>query len=128
MKDRCYLVYALAPAGVGAREVNDLLNAYVADPARGVAVFHDHFIGRHGGVAVFHVRDEDELTALTDPGELAGWELQVHGLTFALTGVGFAAQTEFTLEAYRGTSLDELRAAEPADKRYWWHEEVPDRV
>ncbi|HEX9416745.1 MAG TPA: hypothetical protein VF895_08585 [Gaiellaceae bacterium] len=128
MKDRCYLVYALAPAGLGAHAANDLLNAYVADPARGTAVFHDHFIGRHGGVAVFHVRTEDELAALDDPGELAGWELQVHGLTFALTAVGFAAQTEFTLEAYRGTSLDELRAAESSDKRYWWREEVRERV
>jgi hypothetical protein len=128
VKDRCYLVYALAPAEIDARDANDLLNAYVADPARGVAVFHDHFIGRHGGVAVFHVRDEEEFEALDDPGELAGWDMQVHGLTFALTGVGFAAQTEFTLEAYRGTSLEELRTAEPPDKRYWWHEEMVDRV
>jgi hypothetical protein len=128
MKERCYLVYALAPAGVSAREANDLLNAYVEDRSRGTAVFHDHFIGRHGGVAVFHVRTDEEVAALDVPGPLAGWELQVHGLTFALTAVGFAAQTEFTLEAYRNTSLDELRAGERPDKRYWWQEEVPENV
>jgi hypothetical protein len=41
-------------------------------------------------------------------------------LTFALTGVGFAAQVSFTLEEYRGLRLEELAAAEPDDPRYWW--------
>lgn len=121
MKDRCYLVYALAPPEVGAREANDLLNEYIEDSARGTVVFHDHFVGRpHGGLAVFHVRDEDELAMLDDPGPLEGWRLGAHPLTFSLTAVGFAAQTDLTLEGYRGTSLEKLRAAEPADKRYWW--------
>jgi hypothetical protein len=121
VKDRCYLVYARAPAGVGASEANDLLNEYIEDRARGTVAFHDHFVGRpHGGVAVFHVRDEDELARLDDPGPLAGWELSVHPLTFSLTPVGFAAQTDLTLEGYRDTSVEELRAAEPTDPRYWW--------
>jgi hypothetical protein len=128
VKDRCYLVYALAPEGVGAREANERLNAYIGDPRRGTIVYHDHFIGRHGGVAVFHVRDEHELAALDDPGELAGWELEVHPLVFSLTGPGFAAQTEFTLEAYAATTLDELRESERADPRYWWQKEEAARA
>ena len=120
MRDRCYLVYALAPKGVTARQANELLNEYVGDRTRGVPVFHDHFVGRRGGVAVFHVRSEEEQARLDDPGPLAGWSLEIHPLTFALSPVGFAAQTEFTFDAYGGTSLDQLSAEEPADPRYWW--------
>lgn len=127
MKDRCHVVYALAPSGVGAREANDAFNAYVGDPRRGVPVFHDHFTGHpHGGFAVFHVRNEAERATLDDPGELVGWEVATHALTFALSPVGFAAQTEFTLEAYGQTSLAALRSSERDDSRYWWrdHEEA----
>ena len=120
MSERCYLVYALAPAGMPAGEANDLFNEYIADESRGICVFHDHFVREHGGVAVFDVRAEAELAALHEPGPLAGWDVRIHGLTFALTAVGFAAQADFTLEQYRGTTLEALRAAEPPDARYWW--------
>jgi hypothetical protein len=121
VKDRCYLVYALAPDGVSARDANERLNAYIEDRARGTVVFHDHFTRRpHGGVAVFHVRTDDELSKLDEPGPLEGWTLAVHPLIFSLTPVGFAAQTELTLAGYRDTSLEALRASEPRDKRYWW--------
>ena len=120
MSSRCHLVYALAPASVNAREANDLLNDYVADRSRGLAVWHDHFVGEHGGTVVLDVRDDDEQQRLADPGPLDGWQLTVHPLTFSLSAVGFAAQTSFTLDQYRGVSLDELRAAEPDDPRYWW--------
>jgi len=117
---RCYLVYALAPEGTSPREANDLLNAYVADDSRGLAVWHDHFIGAHGGAVVLHVRSDAERALLEDPGPLAGWRLAVHPLMYSLTAVGFAALTPFTLEKYRGVGLDELAAAEPDDPRYWW--------
>jgi hypothetical protein len=117
----CVLVYAVAPDGTGAREANDALNEYIADGRRGLPVFHDHFVGRpHGGVAVFYLRDEAEAALLDDPGQLAAWELETHRLTFALTALGFRAQTEFTVEQYGGTSFQALAAQEPADPRYWW--------
>ena len=120
MSSRCHLVYALAPAGVSAREANDLLNEYVADESRGLAVWHDHFVGEHGGAVVLDTRDDDEAARLDDPGPLEGWQLSVHPLTFSLSAIGFSAQTSFTLEQYRGVSLDELAAGEPNDPRYWW--------
>lgn len=120
VSSRCHLVYALAPSSVTAREANDLLNEYVADRSRGLAVWHDHFVGEHGGAVVLDVRDEDEEALLNEPRPLEGWELSVHPLTFSLSAVGFSAQTGFTLEQYRGVSLDELAAAEPDDPRYWW--------
>jgi len=120
VSSRCHLVYALAPDGVSAREANDLLNEYVADESRGLAVWHDHFVGEHGGAVVLDTRDDDEAARLADPGPLEGWRLSVHPLTFSLSAIGFSAQTSFTLEQYRGVSLDELAADEPDDPRYWW--------
>jgi hypothetical protein len=120
MAERCFLVYALAPEGTTAREANDRLNEYVADERRGLSVWHDHFVGTHGGAVVLDVRSEEEQALLAEPGPLAGWAISVHPLTFSLSAVGFAAQTSFTLESYRGVSLDELAAAEPDDPRFWW--------
>jgi hypothetical protein len=120
MKTRCYLVYALAPEGTTAREANDRLNEYVADRRRGLSVWHDHFIGAHGGAVVLDVRSEADEALLDEPGPLAGWQLSVHPLTFSLSAVGFAAQPSFTLARYRGASLDELAAAEADDRRFWW--------
>jgi hypothetical protein len=119
---RCFLVYALAPVGTTARAANDLLNEYVGDPRRGLSVWHDHFVSSHGGAVVFDVRSEEERTLLDDQGPLAGWQLSVHPLTFSLSAVGFTAQTAFTLERYRGVSLDQLAASEPDDPRFWWKE------
>jgi hypothetical protein len=120
VSSRCHLVYALAPAGVSARQANDLFNEYVADESRGLAVWHDHFVGEHGGAVVLDARDDVEEARLRDPGPLEGWRLTVHPLTFSLSAVGFAAQTSFTLEQYRAVSLEELAAQEPDDPRYWW--------
>jgi hypothetical protein len=120
MARRCVLVYALAPGGTTAREANDRLNEYVADRRRGLAVWHDHFIGRHGGAVALDVVSNGEQELLDDPGPLDGWQLSIHPLTFSLSAVGFAAQTSFTLDQYRGVSLEELAASEPADPRFWW--------
>ena len=120
MGSRCCLIYALAPEEMTAREANDQLNAYVGDERRGLSVWHDHFVGAHGGAVVLDVRSEEERALLDDPGPLAGWKMAVHPLTFSLSAVGFAAQTSFTLEQYRGVSLDDLADAEPDDPRFWW--------
>jgi hypothetical protein len=121
---RCYLVYALAPDGLAARAANEALNAYIEDRRRGLPVCHDHFTGKpHGGFAVLYIASAEEFALLDDPGPLAGWELTVHPLVFALAPLGFLAQTEFTLGAYGRTSVDELRAREEPDPRYWWRED-----
>src|SRR5436189_2152858 len=98
---RCFVVYALAPAGTTAREASNRLNEYVADRRRGLAVWHDHFVGVHGGAVVLDVRSSEEEALLDVPGPLAGWSVSTHPLTFSLSAVGFAAQTSFTLEQYR---------------------------
>jgi hypothetical protein len=117
---RCHVVYAIAPDGLPAGDANRLFNDYIGDERRGLVVYHDHFVGRHGGIAVFEIRTDEERERLADPGPLDGWRIDSHPLVFSLTGVGFVAQTRFTLERYRGTTLDELEAIEEPSKRYWW--------
>jgi hypothetical protein len=121
VNERCYVVYAVAPPEVSARDANNALNAYIEDRRRGVVAFHDHFTGSpHGGFAVFDVRTQDELALLDDPGPLTGWELRAHALTFSLSAVGFVEQARLTVRQYAKTSFEELRRAEPADPRFWW--------
>jgi hypothetical protein len=85
-----------------------------------VIVYHDHFIGRHGGIAVFEISTEEQEAKLSDPGPLAGWQIDTHPLVFSLTAVGFGGQVEFTLKNYAGTTLEELAARERPEKRFWW--------
>jgi hypothetical protein len=120
-RTRCFLVYALAPEGMSAREANEQLNAYIGESGRGLIVSHDHFTGRpHGGFAVFEAQTEEEEAKLADPGPLEGWQISSHALTFSLTAVGFVAQADFTLRNYGGTSLADLQQAEKPEKRFWW--------
>jgi hypothetical protein len=120
-RSRCFLVYALAPEGMSARDANELLNAYIGEGGRGLIVSHDHFTGRpHGGFAVFEVQTEEEEAKVADPGPLEGWQISSHALTFSLTAVGFVAQADFTLRNYGGTSLADLQQAEKPEKRFWW--------
>jgi hypothetical protein len=120
-KQRCYLVYAIAPDGVTARQANDLFNKYVDEGERGTAIFHDHFTGKpHGGVAVFDVRDSQAYELLGDHRSLDGWSVSVHPLTYSLTAVGFGALVEFCAKTSTGKSLAELAAEEPRDERFWW--------
>ena len=121
---RCHFVYALAPSGISARQANRALNDYIADNRRGIPVVHDHFVGRpHGGVVVVYPQGPHQLAVLAEPGPLEGWEIVSRSLTFSLSPVGFAAQTDLTLENYGGTSLEELRTHEPRDRRYWWQQQ-----
>ena len=61
--------------GTTAREANDRLNEYVADRRGWPAVWHDLFVGTHGGAVVLGVSSEKEQALLNNPGPLAGWEL-----------------------------------------------------
>jgi hypothetical protein len=119
-KNRCYLVYALASPEDNVRRSNHLFNDYISDSRRGLCVYHDHFVRRPGGIAIFDVRGQEEAKMLDDPGPLEGWELQVHGLDHSLTAVGFAAQMDHTLQEYGGTTLAKLAAEEVPRKRHWW--------
>lgn len=119
-KERCYLVYGLAPRGLAPADADEALNEYISDPRRGICVSHDHFVGIGGGFAVFDARTDEELSMLDDRGPLEGWRIEAHPLAFSLNALGFVGQIEFTLKEYRGLTLEELKDSEPARKRDWW--------
>ena len=108
-KPRCFLVYALAPEGMPASEANRIFNAYIADRRLPLPVFHDHFIGRPGGLAVFYAATAAERQALAASHWLEGWQVDVHPLIFSRSPAGFDTQTAFTLRAYRGLDWEALQ-------------------
>jgi hypothetical protein len=108
-KARCFLVYAIAPKHLTAPEANARINEYTADDSRGLALFHDHFIGQFGGVIVLFVDSEAQRVALQDVGPLNGWDVKIHPLIFANSPAAFDEQIAYTLRAYHGKNWDELQ-------------------
>lgn len=108
-KPGCFLVYTLAPEHLSAAEANRLFNTYVADVKRGLSLFHDHFIGQRGGVAIFFVETEEERKALEDLAELADWQMNIHPLIFSYSPAAFDEQITFTLKSYRNKDWETLQ-------------------
>ena len=108
-KPRCFLVYALAPEGVAPAEANRIFNEYLADPQLPLALFHDHFIGRPGGVAIFFVETAAGREALYESTALAGWRVEIQPLIFSYSPAAFDEQIAFTLRAYRNANWEKLQ-------------------
>lgn len=107
---RCFLIYATSPDSVNAKEAHRLFNAYIADPSRGISLYHDHFVGKPGGgLAIFYVENKEQKIALSEPGILQGWSIISHPLTFSRTPGSFDEVIAFTLAAYRGLDWEILR-------------------
>lgn len=106
---RCFLVYALAPKGLPASDANRLFNEFVGDRRLPLPIFHDHFIGQPGGIAIFFAASPDERDALLDPPYLDGWELHIRPLIFSSSPSAFDEQIAFTLRAYRGVDWETLQ-------------------
>ncbi|AFZ66450.1 hypothetical protein [Deinococcus peraridilitoris] len=111
-KARCYMVHAFAPVGVSARDANNAINALSGDTALPLALWHDHFIGKPGGAVVFYVETPEQQQALFNNAHLSGWDVSYMPLTFSYSPSAFDAQTQFTLEHYRGQDWSSLRQAE----------------
>jgi hypothetical protein len=103
-RPRCWLLYALAPEGMPAAEVNRRFNAHIGDRRLPLVLYHDHFIGQPGGLAIFYAETEAERQALhlTAATPLAGWRVEVRPMVYSHSPAAFDAQTAFTLRAHRG--------------------------
>ena len=102
-RPRCYVLYALAPEGMAMRAANDGINALVGDKMLPLAIFHDHFLDRPGGLAVFHTQSVAEIEAL-DYGiakHLDGWRVEARPLIFSHSPSAFDEQIAYTLRTYR---------------------------
>ena len=108
-KPRCFLVHAIAPGNFSARDANDSLNKYVSDPSRGLAIWHDHFIGAPGGTAIFFVENDAQRQALTSPGTLENWRVSVHPLIYSHSPSAFDEQLAYTLRTYRNADWAALQ-------------------
>lgn len=111
-KPRCFLLYALAPAGLPAADANRILNTFIGDPALPLAIFHDHFIGQPGGIVIFYVETAEERDALLAQTYLQGWHVEIQPLIFSHSPAAFDEQIAFTLRTYRGVSWEALQKEE----------------
>lgn len=107
---RCFLVYALAPDGMPASQANRVFNEFLAVPGLPLAIYHDHFIGDAGAVAIFYVEGPEERDALLDQTYLEGWRVQYRPLIFSRSPSGFDEQIAFTLRAYRDVDWERMRS------------------
>jgi hypothetical protein len=113
-RPRCFLVYALAPEETAAAQANRQFNDFVADMDLPLALYHDHFIGRPGGLAIFYVETVEQRDALLDGDHLPGWEVDMRPLIFSRSPAALDEQIAFTLKAYRGQDWEQLqRQARP---------------
>jgi len=108
-KPRCFLVYALAPEGLSASEANHIFNEFIAGPGLPLALYHDHFIGQPGGLAIFYVDTSAERNALLSQEFLQGWQVEYQPLIFSYSPAAFDEQIAFTLKAYRGIDWERLQ-------------------
>ncbi len=106
---RCFLLYALAPPHLAAREANRVFNEFIADPSLPLPIFHDHFIGRPGGMALFFVEGAQQRDALLGASHLSGWDFEIRPLIFSYSPAAFDEQIAFTLRAYRGVDWHTIR-------------------
>lgn len=108
-KPRCFLVYAHAPEGLLPSEVNRRFNEFVGDRSLPLVIFHDHFIGKPGGVAVFYCETADEREVLYDARHLEGWTVDIRPLIFSYSPAAFDEQIDYTLRAYREEDWSKIR-------------------
>ncbi len=108
-KKKCYVMIAYAPHGMSLSDADIAFNNFISDETRGMVLFHDHFVGRPGAIALFYIDSGRELEALQKKGgPLNEWEMQVFSLTFAEIPIEFLYQIDFTMGVYRGKRLREL--------------------
>ncbi len=108
-KPRCFLVYALAPEDLPAAEANRIFNEFIGDRNLPLALYHDHFIGQPGGVAIFYIDTVDVRDALLNQKYLDGWKVDYQPLIFSHSPSALDEQIAFTLKTYRGMNWETLQ-------------------
>jgi hypothetical protein len=108
-KPRCFLVYAHAPESLLPSEVNRRFNEFVGDRSLPLVIFHDHFIGKPGGVAVFYCETAEEREVLYSDKHLEGWTVDIRPLIFSYNPAAFDEQIDYTLRAYREEDWSKIR-------------------
>jgi hypothetical protein len=92
-------------------DADTVFNEFISDSSRGTVLYHDHFVGRAGGIVIFHVSSEGELRQLQNESCLNGWDVMIYPLTFTEKPIEFLYQIDFTMAVYRGIRLKETYSA-----------------
>lgn len=100
---------ARAPEGLGAGDANRIFNQFIAEPGLPLTLYHDHFIGQLGALAIFFVETTAERDALLSQEFLKGWQVECQPLIFSYSPAAFDEQIAFTLKAYRGVNWERLQ-------------------
>ncbi len=110
-KPRCFFLYAMAPNGLLPAAANKAINDLIGLPELPLCLYHDHFIGAPGGLAIFDVQDLAEIEAITAAaGELLkGWKVDLRPLVFSFNPAAFDEQIAYTQSAYGNTDWNQLR-------------------
>ena len=82
-RPRCFLVYALAPQNLSAAEANRIFNEFIDDQNLPLVIYHDHFIGQPGGLAIFFVDTPEARDALLNQKHLEGWRVEIQETEWA---------------------------------------------
>jgi hypothetical protein len=106
---RCILIVAKAPPGLAPADANRIFNEFVGSRTLPPAIFHDHFLGQAGGVAIVFAESDAERKALVTDTLLANWSVELLPLVFSHSPAAFDEQIAFTLKAYRGVDWEELQ-------------------
>lgn len=92
-----------------AAEANRIFNNFVGNLELPLALYHDHFIGHPGGLAIFFVENMKQRDLLLDREHLPGWQVELHPLIFSHSPAAFDEQIAFTLKAYCGQDWETLQ-------------------
>ena len=114
-RPRCYLVYAIAPAGVNASLANKTINEFIGDPDTPLALWHDHILGDPGGCIVFYVENKDQQRAMFDNQHLEGWKVDYRPMVFSFSPSTFDAQISYTTNAYSDQNWESLKSEDRPD-------------
>jgi hypothetical protein len=108
-RPRCILIIAKAPTSLPPAEANRIFNEFVSSQTLPLAIFHDHFLGEAGGVAIVFAESDANRRALMSSTLLDDWSVELHPLVFSHSPAAFDEQIAFTLKAYRGVDWEELQ-------------------
>jgi hypothetical protein len=71
-------------------------------------LYHDHFVGVPGALAIFYLESLTEFDSLSQHSELEKWTVEIHPLIFTEKPVEMLYQMDFTMGVYRGKRLKEI--------------------
>lgn len=107
-KPKCYAVIAYSPSSLSIRDAARIFNHFLENRQNGTVLYHDHFVGASGAIAIFYLESLAEFESLSRHSELGEWNVEIHPLIFTEKPVEMLYQMDYTMSVYRGKRLKEV--------------------